>query len=243
MKLRVFETEKEAGRYIADVFESALKLRPDPLFGLATGSTVRELYDCFAKDCETGAADFSSARTVNLDEYLGLSADHPQSFSYFMRHNLFLRTNFKKENLYLYDGGGDPVTETARIKAFLDENTIDVMILGVGTNGHIGFNEPDSAFESSPHSVDLAMETIKANSRFFNDESEVPKRAFTIGMRDIVKTKKVILAAFGEGKAKAVKRLFADDRADPQLPCSILNLIPASEVVVDRALAQAAGLE
>jgi 6-phosphogluconolactonase/Glucosamine-6-phosphate isomerase/deaminase len=243
MKCIVAKDMKQASRTIADMFKTTVLEKPGALLGLATGGTVTEIYRCMCADYADGKVDFSKARTVNLDEYIGLPHSHEQSFAYFMDVHLFSKTNFVRENIHLYDGSKDPNYEVDKMSKFLDANTIDILMLGIGNNGHIGFNEPDSRFIDIPHCADLAEETIEANSRFFDNRDEVPRSAFTIGMRDIVKAKKVVLAAFGAQKAGAVKKLFADNYIDPMLPCSILKLIPEAYVIVDKPLADAAGIQ
>ncbi len=242
MRLVVEKDAAACSRFVADAFERVIKEKPTALLGLATGGSVTDLYRMFREDYSAGRVDFSEVSTVNLDEYVGLPGDHKQSFAWFMEEHLFSKTNIPRKNVHLYDGSGDAELETAKMKAFLDENVIDILLLGIGNNGHIGFNEPDAVFTCAPHAVELAEETIAANARFFSPGEEVPKYGMTIGMRDVVRAKKVILVAFGAAKAAAIAALFGDDLVDPQLPCSTLKLAADAVVVVDEALAASANL-
>ncbi len=242
MKYIVYETPEQASRAAANLLEEVVAGTPKPLLGLATGGTVVELYRCLVQDCAAGKVNFSATRTVNLDEYIGLPHSHPQSFAYFMHQNLFSKANFQPENLFLVDGSGSIQEEINAFNAHLQANTIDIQLLGIGNNGHIGFNEPAPTFTCAAHTVALTDETIQANSRFFNNPQEVPRSAITMGVRDIVKARKVVLLAFGAGKAEPIRRLFADDEVDPMLPCSIIKLAADAVVIVDKALADAAGL-
>ncbi len=242
LELIVAQNAAQGSRMVADMLEETLTNNPRALLGLATGGTVVDLYALLCQDYAAGRVDFGQARTVNVDEYVGLPASHDQSFAWFMRQHLFAKTNIAQENVYLFNGAEDPQQEIARMADFLGAHTIDILLLGVGTNGHIGFNEPDRTFIGPPHIVELAEETIQANMRFFQRREDVPRRALTLGIGDVVKAKKVILMAFGPQKAEAIARLFGDDLIDPQLPCSVLKLVPEAYVVVDQALAAAAGL-
>ncbi|MEG1943808.1 MAG: glucosamine-6-phosphate deaminase [Oscillospiraceae bacterium] len=242
MELIVTENFSESSRIAADIFEKAIAQKPDSLLGLATGSSVTEIYKKFAADCKCGRVDFSNCKSINVDEYMGISKVHPQSFAYFMHENLFEKTNFKSDNIYLVDGAGDEESETSHYNEFLASKRIDVLLLGVGANGHVGFNEPGNKLTASAHTVALSKETIEANARFFCSKDEVPKKAFTMGIRDIVKARKTVLIAFVNAKAQALKSLFEGDEVDPNLPCSVLKLCADATVIIDMQLAKAAGL-
>lgn len=242
MKVRVVDDAVAGGRLVADLLKRTLSLKSDMLFGLAAGGTMAELYRFLCEDYKAGLLDFSRASCVNLDEYAGLSPDHNQSFAWFLYEQLFSRVNFEPKNIHLYNGAGGIEAELTGMNRFLISNTIDFQMLGVGENGHIGFNEPESAFASSPHSVKLTEDTIAANARFFENSENVPRTGLTIGMRDIVRARQVILMAYGAKKAPAIDRLLRDDFADPMLPCSILKLCADVLIVVDRDLADIVGL-
>jgi 6-phosphogluconolactonase/Glucosamine-6-phosphate isomerase/deaminase len=243
MKLFVTENFQSSSRLVADMIGQVVREKKEAMLGLATGSSMEFIYKYLVQDYEEKKIDFSQCFTINIDEYMGIGKDNNQSFAYYMYKNIFEKTNFKEDNIFLIDGHQDIDIEVFKYNNYLIGKSIDFLILGIGTNGHIGFNEPESKFTSSAHSVELAEETIKVNSRFFKKIDEVPKKAMTIGMRDIVKAKKVVLIASGGSKVEAIRRLFIDDFVDPMFPCSILKLCSNAIVVVDKELAQLAGLE
>jgi glucosamine-6-phosphate deaminase len=243
MKIRVVDNAEAGGRLIADMLKQTLSQKPNALLGLASGGTVIEFYRFLCADYCAGIVDFSKTLCVNLDEYAGLPQDHNQSFAWFLNEYLFSKVNFEPQNIRLYSGAGNIDTELAKMNEFLTSNIIDFQILGIGENGHIGFNEPAPVFVSSPHRVKLTEETIAANARFFKDSKDVPRTGLTMGIRDIVRAKQVVLAAYGIKKAPAINRLLNDDLIDPMLPCSILKICTDSLVVIDRILADNIGLQ
>ena len=205
----------------------AAKILSDPscVLGLATGSTPIGLYDNLVKWNEEGILDFSKVTTVNLDEYKGLTPDNDQSYRYFMNTHLFDRVNIRKDHTFVPDG-----TEKDEEKACADYNRIleevgpaDIQLLGIGRNGHIGFNEPGAAFIPLTHSVQLTESTIEANSRFFATLEEVPKKAYTMGMKTILNAKTVLIVASGKDKAQAVHDAF-EGPVTPACPASVLQL-------------------
>lgn len=236
MKLVVKKDYDESSRYLADMFKDTVSKKADAILGLATGSSPMGLYKYLVEDFKKGLVDFSQTRTINLDEYVGLPREHDQSFGYFMDEHFFSKVNIKEENIMLINGAGDPQEQCEKYNAFLNENSIDMLVVGIGTNGHIGFNEPDKVFLASTHMTSLTQETIKANSRFFESESEVPQSAITMGIAGITRAKKVALIATGESKADAIKKLLDDDAVDPMLPCSILKACKDATVIIDEAL-------
>lgn len=236
MKRIVTESYEESSRILADLFGDVIRSTPHPLLGCATGSSPIGLYRFLTEDYRAGKLDFSGVRTINLDEYAGLARSHNQSFGYFMDRHLFSKVNIKEENIMLADGAGDAQEQCRRYDSFLAENDIDILALGIGVNGHIGFNEPAEFFTANTHVVELEEETIQANSRFFERREDVPRKAITMGMSGIVRAKKVVLIASGASKAEAIGRLFQDDRIDPMLPCSILKVCRDATVIIDREL-------
>ena len=193
--------------------------------GLATGSTPIGIYDQLVKWYEKGDLDFSSVVSINLDEYKGLSGDNDQSYRYFMNKHLFDRINIKKENTYVPNG-----LEPNSKKACQEYNDIiekfggiDMQLLGLGHNGHIGFNEPGEAFEKETHCVDLTKSTIEANKRFFEREEDVPKQSYTMGIKSKKKKKKIIIVVSGKDKADIVKKAFLGP-VTPEVPASVLQL-------------------
>lgn len=236
----VKENRGQAAHYVAELMVQQIQEKPEALLGLATGGTVVELYELLCAACRRGEVDFARARTVNLDEYVGLGPGHEQSFARFMAEHLFAKTNFDSRNIFLVNGALEEQAEVRRFDRFLERHSIDFLLLGVGSNGHIGFNEPGPVFEVRPHVAALTQETIDANARFFASRQQVPQKAITMGMRDVVRAGRVTLLAFGQGKAGAVRRLFGSEQVDPMLPCSILKLCGDCTVVVDQELADAA---
>lgn len=236
MRLVITKDYEESSRLLADMFEQVIEEKGDAVLGLATGSSPLGMYRYLVQDYKEGKVDFSRVRTINLDEYVGLARNHEQSFGYFMDQHLFSKVNIMENNIMLVDGTADVEEQIKRYNQFLQEHSIDILLLGIGTNGHIGFNEPDRIFRAGAHQVFLAEETIQANSRFFQSCDDVPRSAITMGIAGIVNAKKVVLIASGEAKADAIRRLLADDSIDPMLPCSILKICQDAIVIVDQNL-------
>lgn len=230
MKLIVKENKAQASHVAAELIKEELN-SGGKVFGLATGSSPEAVYELLA-DSEV---DFSDAISVNLDEYVGLSADHEQSYHYFMHQHLFQYKPFQAS--YVPDGLADENEEIDRYESILKDHPIDLQLLGIGENGHIAFNEPGTPLDSDTHKVDLTESTIQANKRFFNHEDEVPRQAYTMGLRSIMKAKKIILLAFGERKAQAVKELLEATKADPDSPATVLVDHPDCTVIIDEAAA------
>ena len=211
-------------------------MKPNAVLGLATGSTPVGLYKQLIEWYNKGDLDFSQITSVNLDEYKGLSGDNDQSYRYFMNTNLFDHVNIDKNKTYVPNG-----LEEDSDKACADYNEIirsvggiDIQLLGIGGNGHIGFNEPGEAFEKETHCVDLTESTIKANARFFESMDEVPKQAYTMGIKNIMQARKVLLIVSGEGKAEILDKVLYGP-VTPQVPASILQLHNDLTVVADEA--------
>ncbi len=220
-------TYEDMSRKAADVLAAQVLLKPNSVLGLATGSTPIGLYKSLIERYNNGELDFSAVRTVNLDEYRGLPADNDQSYNYFMHHNLFDHINIKPENTHLPNGlETDAEKECARYDAVIAaQGGVDVQLLGIGHNGHIGFNEPADHFPTGTHLVDLQQSTIEANKRFFASIDDVPRQAYTMGIRTIMSAKCILLVASGKDKAEIVKKSFFGP-VTPQVPASILQLHP-----------------
>ena len=225
MKIIRCKNYEEMSREAAKIVEAVVALKNDAVLGFATGSTPEGLYANLAADCKVGKADFSKTITVNLDEYCGLAADHPQSYRYFMNDKLFNHINIDMNNTHLPNGkAADLDAEAARYeKEVAALGYADLQVLGVGHNGHIGFNEPDSFLVQDTHVTDLTEDTIDANSRFFESANEVPKQALTMGIGTIMHAKKIILLASGANKRDAIATLF-NGKVDPMSPVTVLNL-------------------
>lgn len=234
MKIIKAKNYEEMSRKAANIFSAQIVLKPDCVLGLATGSTPIGLYKCLVERYQKGDLDFSKVRTVNLDEYKGLPRENNQSYYYFMHDNLFNHVNIKPENVHLPDG---TLEDAEKACAEYDElirsmNGVDIQLLGLGHNGHIGFNEPDSVFAKGTHCVALQESTIQANKRFFASIDDVPRYAYTMGIQTIMNAKKIVVVANGTGKAEIVKKAFFGP-VTPEVPASILQMHPDVTVVVD----------
>ncbi|HHX14133.1 MAG TPA: glucosamine-6-phosphate deaminase [Clostridiales bacterium] len=225
---------QDMSRKAANIIFSQVIQKPDSVLGLATGSTMLGLYEDLVSHYREGDLDFSQIRSVNLDEYIGLSADNDQSYHYYMKHNLFKHVNIAAENTYLPRGGvANPDDECLRYDNLINQlGGIDIQLLGLGLDGHIGFNEPDDKFTAETHRVKLDESTIKANARFFENENQVPKEALTLGIGAIMKARKVLLCVNGKNKAKILKKVLYGP-ITPKVPGSILQLHPYLTVVAD----------
>ena len=222
----------------ADIFAAEIHRNPACVLGLATGSTPVGLYQALIHRYQEGALDFSKVQTFNLDEYCGLAGDHPQSYRYFMQKNLFDHVNIPPEHTHIPSGiAVDPEQECRRYDALIEScGGIDIQLLGIGHNGHIGFNEPDDHFPVGSHLTRLAESTIQANSRFFASESEVPTHAITMGAGSILNAKKILLMASGEGKAEILCRAMTGP-VTPFVPASVLQLHRDVVILADEAAA------
>lgn len=221
---------------VADLISAQVILKPDCVLGLATGSTPVGAYQQLVAWCKAGDLSFAQAHTVNLDEYVGLSGTHDQSYRYFMQTNLFDHVDVKPEWTNVPNGlAADIDAECDRYNALIEAlGGIDLQLLGMGRNGHIGFNEPAGEFTLGTHRVDLAESTIEANARFFASEDEVPRQALTMGIGNIMKARRVVVAVSGEDKADAVCKAFHGP-VTPEVPASILQLHPDVILVGDEA--------
>ncbi len=237
MKVRRFSTAALATVYVAAQVESLITREAEPVLGLATGSTPINLYRQLVEFHRQGLS-FSHVTTINLDEYVGLQADHPQSYRRFMDHNLFSQVDIPPSNTFLPNGMAPNLDrECGRYDAILDAHPIDLQILGIGRNGHIGFNEPDISLKTQTHVIDLTEDTIRANARFFSTEAEVPTRAITMGIQSILQAKAIFLMAFGRDKAWAVQRALSGE-VSTEVPASFLQMHPNVTFVLDQEAAE-----
>lgn len=227
---------QDMSRKAANIISAQIIMKPDCVLGLATGSTPVGTYRQLIEWYEKGDLDFSRVSTVNLDEYRGLAHTDPQSYYYFMQENLFDHVNIDKTATHVPDGTNpDAADACAKHEQIIKSlGGIDLQLLGLGNNGHIGFNEPGAAFEKETHLVDLAESTIRANARFFTSIDEVPKQAYTMGIRTIMQAKKILVVVSGESKADIVSRAFFGP-VTPEVPASILQMHPDVTVVCDEA--------
>ena len=236
MKIYSTKDYDAMSRKAADILASHVILKPDCVLGLATGSTPIGMYKQLIEWYNQGVLDFSQVHTVNLDEYRGLAPTHDQSYRYFMQHNLFDHVNVKPENTNVPNGlAADPEAECARYDQVIDSlGGTDVQVLGMGHNGHIGFNEPADHFPLGTHVVDLTDTTIDANARFFATRDDVPKQALTMGVKNIMQSRHILVVVSGADKAPIVKKAFFGP-VTPQVPASILQLHPNVSIVADEA--------
>lgn len=226
----------EMSRKAAGILAAQMILKPDSTLGLATGSTPIGLYDCLVEGYKRGDLDFSQITTVNLDEYRGLPRENDQSYYFFMYKHLFGRVNIKPENVHLPDGTKeDSAAECAGYEELIHSlSGVDIQLLGLGHNGHIGFNEPAEEFEKETHCVTLAKSTIEANKRFFASADEVPRQAYTMGIGTIMRAKKILVIVSGGDKADIVSRAFFGP-VTPKVPASVLQLHSDVTLVADEA--------
>lgn len=223
-------------RKAASIISAQIILKPDSVLGLATGSTPLGLYRQLAEWYDRGDLDFSQVTTVNLDEYKGLSKENPQSYYYFMHENLFQKINIDKNRTFLPDGmetDSDKACEKYN-EVLASVGRVDIQLLGLGHNGHIGFNEPDSIFKKETHCVTLTDQTIQANRRFFESEEDVPRQAYTMGIKTIMSARHILVVVSGADKADIVKKAFFGP-ITPQVPASVLQLHPNVTLVADEA--------
>ena len=238
MRIEIVKDYDALSQKAAYLLFSQIMLKPDSVLGLATGSTPIGTYKELISMYQAGLVRFSDTVTFNLDEYYGLNVNDEQSYHYFMKTNLFNHIDIKEENIHIPNGKvGDARAECRRYENRIQAaGGIDLQMLGVGQNGHIGFNEPDDSFEALTHLVALDEDTIKANARFFNSINEVPTKALTMGIKTILDSKKILLLASGENKAEAVNKMIKG-KITPQVPASALQLHPDVIVITDEAAA------
>ena len=212
-------------RAAANIISAQVILKPDCVLGLATGSTPVGTYEELIRRYEQGDLDFSQVTSVNLDEYKGLPGDNDQSYRYFMDTHLFNHVNIRRDHTFVPDGLEPDSTKACADydRIIADVGGVDLQLLGLGHNGHIGFNEPAESFAKGTHCVDLTQSTIDANARFFASADEVPRQAYTMGIQTIMRARKIVVVVNGKGKAEIVKKAFFGP-VTPQVPASILQM-------------------
>ena len=235
MRVILCDTYEEISKNAAKLVASQIYLKPNSVLGLATGSTPIGLYEELVRLYRAGEISFQEAITFNLDEYYPISPENPQSYHYFMNEHLFDKVNICPENIHILNGETEhPDEECRRFDAQIEEcGGIDLQILGIGRNGHIGFNEPDDALNTSTHITDLTQSTIEANARFFDSVKSVPTQALTMGIATILKSKKIILLANGKEKHEAVSQLLTEE-IDTESPATMLKIHPDVVLICDR---------
>lgn len=231
----VVKDTKELAEKAFEVMKEYLK--PGKVLGLATGSSPLGLYSLMVKDHEENGTSYKEIKTYNLDEYVGLPLDHPESYYTFMHQNLFNHIDIPEENIHIPSGLGDVEAKAKDYDKMIEENPIDIQLLGIGINGHIGFNEPGTSFELGTHVTQLTKSTRDANQRFFNQyQEQTPTKACTMGPKTIMASKNVLLIANGENKADAIKGM-VEGPVTEELQASILQNHPSVTVIVDEAAA------
>lgn len=234
MNFVIAEDYQDMSRKAADVIAARVAEKPNCVLGLATGSTPIGLYECLVEDCKAGKISFADVSTYNLDEYRGLAPEHDQSYRYFMKQNLFDHVDIDQSRTHVPDGICDDAEAScaAYEQAIVEAGGVDIQLLGLGHNGHIGFNEPCDEFPKATHRVELTESTIQANSRLFDSIEEVPREAYTMGIGTIMRAREILVVANGEGKAEIVKKAFFGP-VTPQVPASVLQFHPNVTVIVD----------
>ena len=236
MEVIVKKNYEEMSKAAATLFAAEIMENPKTILGMATGSTPVGLYKELVKMYEAGDLDFSQVTTFNLDEYIGLAPEHDQSYHYFMHDHFFDHVNIDPSRINLPNGmEPDEKKECARYDAVLRSvGDVDIQLLGIGRNGHIGFNEPDDYFSKGTHCVNLTESTIEANKRFFASADDVPRQAYTMGVQTIMLARRIVLVVSGENKAETVREAFFGP-VTPQVPASILQLHTDVSIVADEA--------
>lgn len=238
MKVIITKDYAEMSLKASEIMIDTVKKNPYAVLGLATGTTPLGLYKLMAEDYKNNGTSYKHIRTVNLDEYKGLPKDNPQSYAYFMYNNLFSHLDIDTRNTYIENGmADDDQTECLRYDKILQCLRQDIQLLGLGSNGHIAFNEPNTAFESTTHVVDLTENTIKDNSRLFSSINEVPKQAYTMGLKSIIGAKRILVLASGANKSVAVYKTVMGEITE-NVPASILQTHPDCTLIVDKEAAK-----
>lgn len=235
MKIVVEKNYEDLSKVAANLVREEIEKNPKLVLGLATGSTPEGMYKELIRLHKEEGLDFSKVTTFNLDEYVGIEEEHPNSYHYFMKDILFNHINIDMNNTFIPDGQAENPEEYCKKydKLIEEKGGIDLQILGIGENGHIAFNEPDEELNVGTSIVGLTESTIEANSRFFDSIDEVPKTAITMGIGSIMKAKKIILLANGKKKANAIKELLKADKITTELPASMLLLHPNLIIILD----------
>jgi len=239
MRIIITKDFEDMSRRAAHILAGQLIMKPESVLGIATGSTPIGTYKNLISMYREHLISFEHAVTFNLDEYYGLDASSDQSYRYFMEENLFKHVNIKRENIHIPSGTCSDVKAECELyeESIRHAGGIDMQLLGIGRNGHIGFNEPDVKFEAVTHLVELDEDTILANSRFFKTIDEVPRKAISMGIKTIMHSKKILLLAAGKEKAPTVYHMIYGD-IKPELPASVLQIHPDVTVLLDEAAAE-----
>ena len=237
MELYIKDNKEAVNNEVSSLIIDLVKKNKNAILGLATGSTPIGVYNELTLDYKNNKTDYSNVKTVNLDEYINLPKEHSQSYYSFMNQNLFSKINIKKENTFLPNGNGENHLEScSEYELILKNHKPDIQILGIGSNGHIGFNEPGTSFDSTTHIVELKESTRLDNARFFNSLDEVPTHSITMGIKSILQAKTIVLIAFGKNKADAVYKMIKGPITE-DCPASILQTHSNVKIFLDKEAA------
>ncbi|SDK03700.1 glucosamine-6-phosphate deaminase [Sediminibacillus albus] len=236
MKIEQVENYQEMSKYACDAIIDKVNSLQNPVLGLATGSTPEGVYNYLREENRNNRVTFRDTCTFNLDEYVGLAGDNPNSYRYYMNDRLFNHIDIPKQQTFIPNGKATDLSKECReYEQLLEDNQeIDLQILGLGLNGHIGFNEPGTSFKTRTHVVDLALSTREANARFFDSIEEVPNQAITMGIETIMNSKQILLLVSGERKAKALDQLLHGEVSE-EFPASILKTHDNVKIIADKA--------
>jgi len=237
MKLVITHSYDESAELCAQMMNAVFQKKPDTLMGLATGSSPIPVYEKMVRAHKTGSVDYSHARSINLDEYIGVAGDDPNSYLYFMRTNFFDYVGISMDHILIPDGLKPAEDEIKRLNDYLDRNEMGIQLLSVGTNGHIGFNEPSDVFYDKYHVVKLTEETRKSNARLFKSLGEVPTSAITMGIGGIMRAKKIAFLATGSEKLRAMKAILEEGNITPEVQGTVLKLHHDCTICLDQGLA------
>ena len=240
MKVIIVKDYEEGAKKAADVIEKIVRENPTCTLGLATGSSPVGMYRELARRCAEENLDFSKVHSVNLDEYVGLDGTHDQSYRYFMNDNLFDHINIDKNNTYVAKGTGDVEANLREFNEILDRTDIAIQVLGVGPDGHLGFNEPGDTLYDGAHEETLDDSTIEANKRFFASKEEVPTHAVTMGMGNIMRAQRLLMIVSGN-KQEAATKMLIEKKIDPRCPCTFMRMHRDATVIIEQALADQIG--
>ena len=240
MKVIVAQDANDAAVKAADIMEKIVRNEPECTIGLATGSSPVGMYKELAKRCKEDGLDFSKIHSVNLDEYVGLEGTHEQSYRYFMDTNLFDHINIDKANTFVVKATGDIEADLKEFNDVLDNADIRIQVLGVGPDGHLGFNEPGATLFDGAHEEVLDDSTIEANKRFFASKEEVPTHALTMGMGNIMRAQSLLMI-IGGNKETAARKLLMEDKIDPMCPATFLRMHRDATVIIEKELAEKIG--
>lgn len=241
MRIILTKNYEESCEKVAQILLSTVDMHKDACLGLATGGSMEGVYVEVLNMLSQRNLSFKNVKTVNLDEYVGIPPEHPQSYRHYMNVHLFDHIDIDKKNTYVPSGVCSPEETLAEFKKYLFDHPRKLQLLGVGSNGHIGFNEPDSSLDAEAHITNLNDQTRKDNARYFSSIDEVPHQAFTMGIGDIIKASKIALLIHGRNKIKAVQELLGHTRISTQCPCTVLKLHPNVDVVLTEELYRSAG--